>query len=81
MFTIYTYISMENRIFTRLEQERVLDKNISIMEKETLGSKIDSENWYIVPMSLFCDMYKESISPEYHIGSFPYGSLEESHRI
>lgn len=69
MFISDLYVSMKNRIFSCREEEIISLKYLSIMKKESLGSKIDPEHRHIVTMSLFCNVYKESISPEYNIGT------------
>ena len=69
MFITDMYVSMENRIFSCREEEILSLKYLSIMKQESLGSKVDPEHCHIVTMSLFCYVYKESISSEYDIGT------------
>jgi hypothetical protein len=67
---------MKNWIFLCDEFESISFEYLSIMEQESLGSKIDPENRSIVSMCKLGNVYKESVSSEYNIDSFLESFLE-----
>ena len=66
---IHMYLSMENRIFTRIKYESLLITHLSIMKEESLCSKIDTDDSNIIMMSYFRYMYEKPVSAEYYIGT------------